>query len=141
VSETLLDSRRERASNGAAIRFSILGPDRIAVHWGSTTEVIAWSDVITARSVKNETVIATRGRTLRVHCPLKVVVERLAALGLVQIRRGEAVNAAHVRRLVGGGRHRLLLVLDGDVCLRVGRQFQSRIRGLFGAGAQRDGAA
>jgi DNA-binding LytR/AlgR family response regulator len=43
-----------------------------------------------------------------------------------------AINANRVRRLVGQGRHRLMLTLDtGDEFL-VGRQFQRATRSRFG---------
>ena len=56
----------------------------------------------------------------------------LADLGLVQVRRDVAVNGARVRRLIGSGRHRLTVILDGGACVQVGRQFQRDIRARFG---------
>ena len=123
-----------RARNGreGASRLRVLNADSIAIHWGSAIEVIRWADVILARSVKNCTEIATRDRTLRVHSPLKGVLSALAGLGLIQIRRDTAVNEMSVRRLIGAGRHRLLVILEGGACLRVGRDFQRDVRARFG---------
>jgi DNA-binding LytR/AlgR family response regulator len=88
--------------------------------------------VISVRAVGNRTEIATLVSVLKVRCPLKDVIETLTVLGLVQLRRDLAVNAARVRRMVGGGRHRLLVVLDDGACVAVGRQFQRDIRARFG---------
>ena len=117
----------------AADRCRILDPERIALSWGATTEVIPWAQVIVAQWVENCTVISTDNRTLKIRCPLVSVLERLAALGLVQVRRDVAVNAAKVRRLVGTGRHRLIIVLDDDRFVAVGREFQREVRARFGA--------
>ena len=121
-------SRRDAAS-----RLRTVGTGRISLDWGATTEVIQWSDVISLHSVRNHTEIVMRGRTLKVRCPLKAIVVRLAALGLVQVRRDVAVNGGRVRRLIGAGRHRLTLVLESGDCVEVGRQFQRDVRARFGA--------
>lgn len=126
-------SRVERRDRDSTSRLRIVGIDTLSIDWGATTELIPWHDVIAARSVGNYTEILTVVRTLKVHCPLRAVVELLDQLGLVQLRRECAVNGARVRRLIGGGRHRLLVVLDEGTCVRVGRQFQSEIRARFGA--------
>jgi DNA-binding LytR/AlgR family response regulator len=109
----------------------VISASLIAVDWGATTEVISWSEVITVNSVGNHTELATPGRELRVRCPLKTIVATLAPLGLIQVRRDVAVNSNRVRRIIGAGGHRLLLVLDGGACIRVGRQFQSDMRARF----------
>lgn len=120
---------RERS---AANRLRILNIDTISIDWGASTELIRWHDVVSARSVRNCTEIATRTHVVKVHCSLTDVVRTLSGLGLVQVRRDRAVNASFVRRLIGGGRHRLDIVLENDTCLRVGRQFQRDIRARFG---------
>lgn len=113
-------------------RFRLLDASTFSVDWGSTTSVVQWCEVISARSKGNHTEIATLARVLKVHCPLREVVQALTCLGLVQLRRDLAVNADRVRRLVGGGRHRLIVVLEDGACVRVGRQFQRDIRARFG---------
>ena len=109
-------------------RFRVLGPDRIVVRWGSSTELIAWSEVVSVHSVRNHSVITLCGRTLKVRSPLRAVVAELAALGLMQVRRDAAVNVTRVRRLIGAGRHRLLMILDDDRRIDVGREFQRQVR-------------
>ena len=125
----------EKDRSGAAGRLRMVGAGRISLDWGATTEVVPWSDVISARSVQNHTEIVTHDRTLKVHCPLKTIVAMLASLGLVQVRRDVAVNGSRVRRLVGAGRHRLTVILEGGACVQVGRQFQRDIRAQFGVSA------
>jgi DNA-binding LytR/AlgR family response regulator len=114
-----------------AARVRILGANSISVNRGSTTEIIRWCDVISAHSVRNHTEIVTCGRTLKAHCSLKAILAALTALGLVQVRRDVAVNAASLRRLTGSGRHRLIAELEGGVCVPVGREFQRDIRARF----------
>ena len=113
-------------------RFRVLDADRIAVWWGSSTELIAWSEVVTVHSVRNYSVITACGRTLKVRSPLRAVVAELAALGLMQVRRDTAVNVTRVRRLIGSGRHRLLMILDDDRRIEVGREFQRQVRARLG---------
>lgn len=125
------------AQRVAADRCRILDAERIALRWGATTEVIPWAQVIVAQSVENCTLISTRNRALKIRCPLVSVLEELAALGLVQVRRDVAVNAAKVRRLVGTGRHRLIIILDDDRLVAVGREFQREVRVRFGAADRR----
>jgi DNA-binding LytR/AlgR family response regulator len=118
-------------------RLRILDDHRIAIGCGASTELIAWSEVVSARSLNNYTLIITSGRTLKVRSPLCAVVENLAVLGLVQVRRDTAVNVARVKSLRGGGRHRLALMLDNDCRVEVGRQFQRNIRARFATAAVR----
>ena len=87
---------------------------------------------VSARAVGNHTEIATLAGLVKVHCPLKEIIEVLTSIGLVQLRRNLAVNANRVRRLIGCGQHRLVVVLEGDCCVHVGRQFQRDIRAQFG---------
>jgi DNA-binding LytR/AlgR family response regulator len=116
-----IGSRRET-------RFRVLDADRIAVCWGSSTELIAWSEVVSVHAVRNYSAIIVCGRTLKVRSTLRAVVAELAALGLMQVRRDAAVNVTRVRRLIGGGRHRLLVILDDDRRIEVGREFQRPVR-------------
>jgi DNA-binding LytR/AlgR family response regulator len=115
-------------------RFRVLDGDRVALSWRAETELIAWSDIVLAHSVGNHTLFVTCQRELKVRSPLRAVVEKLAPLGLVQVRRDVAVNASRVRRIVGAGRHRLVIILDDDRCVDVGRQFQPAVRRRFGRG-------
>jgi DNA-binding LytR/AlgR family response regulator len=110
----------------------VLDADRIAVCWGSSTELIAWSEVVSVHSVRNYSVITVCDRTLKVRSTLRAVVAELAALGLMQVRRDAAVNLARVRRLIGGGRHQLLMILDDDRRIAVGREFQRQVRARLG---------
>jgi DNA-binding LytR/AlgR family response regulator len=109
----------------------MIGGEMIALDWGATTEVLMCRDVLFARSMGNHTQIVARGRTLKVHFPLKKIVTALGPVGLVQVRRDVAVAAVWVRRLVGNGGHRLVVELDGGVQIAVGRQFQRDIRARF----------
>jgi DNA-binding LytR/AlgR family response regulator len=54
-------------------------------------------------------------------------------VGVVRIHRAIAVNGSKVRSLLGRSQHRLAVMLDGDACFEVGRQFQRAIRARFGA--------
>jgi DNA-binding LytR/AlgR family response regulator len=112
-------------------RFRVIDAQRIAVCWGSSTELLAWADVISVHSLRNCSVITARGRTIKVRSTLRAVVAELALLGLMQVRRDAAVNITRVRRLVGGGRHRLLMILDDDRRIDVGREFQRQVRARF----------
>ena len=109
-------------------RLRVLDADRIAVCWGSSTELIAWSEAVSVHAVRNNSVIIVCGRTLKVRSTLRAVVAELAALGLMQVRRDTAVNVTRVRRLIGAGRHRLVVTLDDDRCIEVGREFQRQVR-------------
>lgn len=125
-----LATRGERREE--RLRLRLLDTDTISLDWGSTTSLVQWCDVISVRSVGNHTEIVSDACVLKVRCPLKEVIEVLTDLGLVQIRRDLAVNAARVRRMVGGGRHRLVVILEDGESIAVGRQFQRDIRVRFG---------
>ena len=112
-------------------RFRVLDGERIAVCWGSSTELIAWSDIVSVHSLRNCSVITACGRTIKVRATLRAVVAELAGLGLIQVRRDTAVNIVRVRRLVGTGRHRLTMILDDDRRIEVGREFQRQVRARF----------
>jgi DNA-binding LytR/AlgR family response regulator len=111
----------------------VIGLDRVAIRSGAATEVVAWSDIILARSARNHVWVVTRHGSIRVRSPLQVVVDALAGMGLVQIHRRIAVNDAKVRRLVRSGHRRLEILLDDELRLEVGRQFQRMVRARFGA--------
>jgi DNA-binding LytR/AlgR family response regulator len=111
----------------------VIGAARVAICSGPSTEVVEWNDIILARSAKNYTWIVTRQGAIRVRRPLQVVIDTLATLGLVQIHRRVAVNDSKVRRLVRSGRRRLEILLDDELRLEVGRQYQRVIRARFGA--------
>ena len=121
----------ERLASAGYVR--VLDAERIAICSNGSTEVIEWNDVIMARSAKNYTSIITARGTFTVRKPLQVVIDTLAGLGFVQIHRRVAVNEARVRRLIRSGRRRLVVELDGDLCLEAGRQFQRSVRTRFGA--------
>ena len=118
-------------------RFRVIDEERIAVCWGSSTELLAWADVISVHSLRNSSVITACGRTIKVRSTLRAVVAELASLGLMQVRRDTAVNITRVRRLVGAGRHRLLMILDDDRRIDVGREFQRQVRARFASGTTR----
>jgi len=113
-------------SRRVAIR--VLDGDRVAIRRGAATTLVDGRDILSAHSAGNITVINTRHGELRVRRPLKAVVEHLGAIGLMQIHRSTAVNVAAIRQLVGFGGHRVLLRLDDDTWLGVGRGFQREIR-------------
>ena len=112
-------------------RFRVIDAERIAVCWGSSTELLAWSDIVSVHSLRNCSVITACGRTIKVRATLRAVVAELAALGLMQVRRDTAINSTRVRRLVGAGRHRLIMILDDDSRVEVGREFQRQVRARF----------
>jgi len=114
----------KRTSN--ALR--ILNDHRIAIREGASMHIVQVDDIVSVHANRNVTRIAIRDCDIRVHLPFAVVLDALREFGVVRIHRGRAVNMARVRRLVGRGRHRLVLVLDGGVEHRVGRAFQSAIR-------------
>jgi DNA-binding LytR/AlgR family response regulator len=121
---------RDRCGDTARLR--LLRPDTISLDWGATTEVLLCSDLIFTHSVGNHTELVADGRTLKVRCPLKVVITTLGPTLLVQVRRNIAVNTARVHRVIGRGRHRVVVVLDGGITIPVGRQFQTTLRSRFG---------
>lgn len=112
-------------------RVRVLDADRIALCWGSSTELVPWSEIISVRSVRNYALITARGRTIKVRGTLRAVLAELGALGLMQVRRDTAVNITYIRRLVGAGRHRLLVILHDDCSIAVGREFQHQVRAQF----------
>jgi DNA-binding LytR/AlgR family response regulator len=111
----------------------VIGAGRVAICSGASTEVVDWADIILARSAKSYTWIVTRRGELRVRGSLQVVICALVGLGFVQIHRRFAVNDSKVRRLIRCGRRRLDILLEDDVRLEVGRQFQRSVRDRFGA--------
>jgi DNA-binding LytR/AlgR family response regulator len=124
----LLDTRR--GASAGPVR--VIGAGRVSICSGASTEIVEWSDIIMARSAKSYTWIVTRRGELRVRGPLQVVICALASLGFVQIHRRFAVNDSKVRRLIRCGRRRLDILLEDDVRLEVGRQFQHSVRDRFG---------
>jgi DNA-binding LytR/AlgR family response regulator len=120
-----------RGASAAPVR--VIGSGRVSICSGSSTEVVEWSDIILARSDRRHTWIVTRRGELRVRGPLQVIICTLAELGFVQIHRRVAINDAKVRRLIRCGRRRLDILLEDDVRLEVGRQFQRPVRDRFGA--------
>lgn len=110
----------------------VIGAGRVSICSGPSTEVVEWNDIILARSAKSYTWIVTRRGALRVRGPLQVVICTLAGLGFVQIHRRVAINDSKVRRLIRSGRRRLDILLEDDVRLEVGRQFQRSVRDRFG---------
>jgi len=118
-------------------RFRVIDAERIAVCWGSSTELLAWADVVSVHSVRNCSVITACNRMIKVRATLRAVVAELAPLGLMQVRRDTAVNFTRVRRLVGAGRHRLLMILDDDRRVEVGREFQRQVRARFASSPPR----
>ena len=119
------------AANGD--RLLVLDGDRIAIRHRATTYVVARDEVTCARAAKNGTWIVTNRGQFKVREPMNSVVDKLATIGVVRIHRAIAVNGDKVRSLIGRSQHRLAVMLDGDECFEVGRQFQRAIRMRFGA--------
>jgi DNA-binding LytR/AlgR family response regulator len=92
--------------------------------------------ILLARSTGNYTTLVTDSGEHSVRAPLTFVVQELRGFGLMRIHRAAAVNMEHVRRLVGRGRHRLVVVLDTGVEVEVGRAFQRLVRTRLGARRQ-----
>jgi DNA-binding LytR/AlgR family response regulator len=120
-----------RRASTSSVR--VIGADRVSICSGASTEVVEWSEIILARSARSYTWIVTQRGALRVRGPLQVVICTLAGLGFVQIHRRVAINDSKVRRLIRSGRRRLDILLDDDLRLEVGRQFQCAVRNRFGA--------
>ena len=111
----------------------VIGADRIAICSGASTDVVDWDDLVLVRSAKNHTWMITLRASIRVRRPLQCVVEALTCLGLVQIHRRVAINPAKVRRLIRSGNRRLVVVLENELSLAVGRKYQRIVRATFGA--------
>jgi DNA-binding LytR/AlgR family response regulator len=114
-------------------RLLVLDGDRIAIRNRASTQVVFCEEVICARAAKNGTWIVTVRGEFKVREPMNSVVEKLTVVGVVRIHRAIAVNGSKVRSLLGRSQHRLAVMLDGDACFEVGRQFQRAIRARFGA--------
>lgn len=114
-------------------RLSLLDGHRIAIRHRASTHVLGREEVICVRAAKNGTSIVTARGRFHVREPMNSVVDKLAIVGLVRIHRAVAVNGNRVRSLLGRSQHRLAVILEGDECFDVGRQFQRAIRARFGA--------
>jgi DNA-binding LytR/AlgR family response regulator len=97
--------------------------------------------VISVQAAGNNTVIVTNTDQHTVHATIRSTIEKLEPFGLIRIHRGTAINIAHVRRLIGRGRHRLRIVLDTGEEMVVGRTFERAVRVRFGARANHSGRA
>ena len=113
-----------RTSNG----LTVLSDDRIAIREGASTHIVNAKDIVSVHASRSVTHIATRDGAIRLRLPFGVVLDTLRPFGLVQIHRGSAVNIARIRRVVGRGRHRLVVVLESGAEHGVGRGFQSALR-------------
>jgi DNA-binding LytR/AlgR family response regulator len=113
-----------RTSNGLAI----LNDHRIAIREGASMHIVQAYDIVSVHANRNVTRIAIHDCDIRVYLPFTAVLDALRAFGVVRIHRGSAVNMARVRRVIGRGRHRLVVVLDGGAEHSVGRAFQAAIR-------------
>jgi len=122
-----------RVSESGSALLWVLEGERVVIRSRESTDVIGFSEIVLARSVRNSTCIVTCTGELKVRHTLGFVVDRLAHLGLVRIHRNTAVNERRIRRLKGFGRHRLEIDLDGGRTLEVGRTFQRRLRDLLTA--------
>lgn len=110
---------------------------RIALRRASTTELVHLDQLRFAKSDGNYVTLAADGGSYRVRAPLRAFVER-PECRLEQVHRRVAVCLHRVCRVVGGGGHRLLLILDSGEVIEVGRLFQAEIRRRLGAsGSQR----
>jgi DNA-binding LytR/AlgR family response regulator len=118
----------DAASPAEAGAVVLLRDDRLAIRHGGCLDIVRPADIISVHAKKNLTCVVTRDATIRAYVPICDVIEILGRFGVVRIHRGVGVNIAHVRRMVGGGRHRLTVVLDTGVALTVGRVFQPAFR-------------
>jgi DNA-binding LytR/AlgR family response regulator len=110
----------------------LLRDDRLAIRHGACMDIVRPADIVSVHAKKNLTSVVTRDATIRAYVPISDVIEILRRFGVVRIHRGVGVNMAHVRRMIGGGRHRLTVVLDTGVVLAVGRVFQPALRRQLG---------
>jgi len=72
--------------------------------------------------------VATVDTSIQAYASFGDVIDMVRTFGILRIHRGIAVNGAHIRRVVGRGRHRVVVVLNNGVELKVGRAFQSTLR-------------
>lgn len=128
-----------RRSRPTCIR--LLDGGQVAIRRGATINFFHHRDIRSAHSAGNNTLINTRRGEIRLHQPLRAVLEDLGSIGLIQIHRSTAVNLAAIRQLVGCGQHRVRLRLDDDRWLDIGRQFQRTIRAHFCVGVSSRPAA
>jgi len=110
-----------------------LDDERISIRRGSAVDIVRWVDLVSVHSKRNITRLLTRSHEICIYVPFSQVVDALRPAGVFRIHRGSAVNIACVRRIVGRGQHRVVVVLEDGRELAVGRGYQSMIRLRFGA--------
>lgn len=110
-----------------------LDDERISIRRGSAVDIVRWVDLVSVHSKRNITRLLTRSHEICIYVPFGQVVDALRPAGVLRIHRGSAVNIACVRRIVGRGQHRVVVVLEDGRELPVGRGYQSMIRHRFGA--------
>ena len=128
----MLHAPAERAAAAPTDCVRVIDGATVAIRQGTTTFVIAWTDIVAVRSKHKRTFIATANCVFKSSAALSTIVDALSSLGLTRIHRGAAVNAGRARRLAGHGKHRLVLTLDTGEDFLVGRQFQRSVRARFG---------
>ena len=107
---------------------SLLPDGRLAIRHGSCVDIIRPADIVSIHARKNMTRVATVDASIQAYASFGDVVDMVRTFGILRIHRGIAVNGAHIRRVVGRGRHRVVVVLNSGVELKVGRAFQSALR-------------
>ena len=110
---------------------SRLDDGRIAVRHGASIDIVAWHDLVYAKSANKYTWIVTTRGHYKTRQSLATVVNALAELGLVRVHRGIALNGTRVERVIGRGRHHLTIVLDTGTEFAVGREFQRPVRDRY----------
>jgi DNA-binding LytR/AlgR family response regulator len=125
ASVILVDAARPTVITGG---LKLLPDGRLAIRHGSCVDIIRPADIVSIHARKNMTRVATVDTSIQAYVSFGDVVEMVRAFGVFRIHRGIAVNSAHIRRVVGLGRHRVGVVLNNGIEFKVGRAFQSALR-------------
>ena len=107
---------------------SLLPDGRLAIRHGACVDIVRPADIVSVHAKRNVTRVVTVDASIQAYVAFCDVIEITRRFGVLRIHRGIAVNSAHIRRVVGHGRHRVGVVLNNGVELKVGRAFQSALR-------------
>jgi len=120
-----IDAGRPTGTTGG---LTLLPDGRLAIRHGSSVDIIRPDDIVSIHAQKNMTRVATVDASVQAYVSFGDVVEMVRTFGILRIHRGIAVNGAHIRRVIGHGKHRVGVVMNNGIELKVGRAFQSALR-------------
>ena len=120
-----IDAGRPTGTTGG---LTLLPDGRLAIRHGSSVDIIRPADIVSIHAQKNMTRVATVDASVQAYVSFGDVVEMVRPFGVLRIHRGIAVNSAHIRRVIGHGKHRVGVVMNDGIELKVGRAFQSALR-------------